>query len=208
MISAKQSVDLAAAIYDPIDTSKFDHIVKVAGITCGIKTIGKTKVFSFAGSENLIDFVRDAFVVPEYHQHLGTVAKGFLIGVDAIYESLLSYFHTAKYIAITGHSLGCSHGIIIAGMCIDAGIKIQSLDLFAPPKTSDYYLLSIITKQIPCVRAFRNGIDPVPEIPLGSIWGQYPLIHLNESPDEPWQLDPVQWHKIWLYARGVEKLYD
>lgn len=208
MITSKQAVDLAAAIYDPIDESKFDTVIKIAGVTVGVKNLGDVTVFSFAGSEKTLDFLRDSFIIPEYHPGVGVVATGFMVGMDSIFESLLSYLHEAKSIAITGHSLGCSHGLILAGLCFYNDFAVASLDLFAPPKTSYSYLKGLVKKCVPTIRAYHNGLDPVPTIPLGHDWAQYDLIHLHEEPQPPWHLDPVRWHMIDLYKRGIEKLND
>jgi len=208
MITAKEAVCYAQAIYEPINPHAFDQVLKIDGVTVGVKNLGDVTIFSFAGSEKPLDFLRDSFVIPEYHPGVGVVAAGFMIGMRAVFESLLSYLLEAKAIAITGHSLGCSHGIILAGMCFQNDFDVQSLDLFAPPKTSYSYLLDLIIDRVPTVRAFHNGIDPVPEIPLGVDWAQYDLIHLHEEPQPPWHLDPVRGHMIDLYKRGIEKLND
>lgn len=208
MISSSQAVDLAAAIYDPIDKTKFDTIINVGDIICGVKLLDDTIIFSFAGTETFLDFIKDACMLPVYHKYLGVVAQGFLMGVDTIYKVLSTYLKSATNIAITGHSLGCAHGLLIVGLLIKDGFTVESLDLFAPPKVCDFYLHNTIMAKVANIRAFKNGIDLVPELPLSNKWHQFNLIHLDEEPEQPWQLDPISWHSVELYAKSINAHAD
>ncbi len=210
MITDQEAVCYAQAIYDPVDQTAFDFNLMICGVSVGIKELDDVTIFSFAGSEKPLDFLRDGYLIPGYHQGVGIVAEGFMVGMHSVFEYLIRYIKYAKSISITGHSLGASHAQIFAKMVINAGAKVDSLYLFAPPKTGYSELRDALIEAISTVKAYRNGKDLIPDFPLGEHWAQFDLIDLNEEPDEM-QVDPIRWHMINLYRRGIEKqqaIYD
>ena len=118
----------------------------------------------------------------------------------------MPYVINAKAIAINGHSLGASHSIILTAMILNAGFKVDQLYLFAPPRTGDKHLIEYIQNNVEIVKAYINGFDPIPHFPLGAELSQFPLIQLHEPPEN--NFDPIQWHMIEHYIKGVDKLND
>jgi hypothetical protein len=61
--------------------------------------------------------------------------------------------------------LGCAHAAIFAGLCAINGLRVDLLCLFAPPRMSYQKLRDILEAHVGTILAFRNGFDPVPEVP-------------------------------------------
>ncbi len=205
MITPKQSVDLAAAIYNPVDRSKFDDILEIAGIGIGIKEHDYFISFSLPGSQCTLDFLRDGRTITQHIKNIGRVPNGFMEGIDEAFEALFHYLNSGYRLSFNGHSLGASHAAILARMALNAGLKVDSLHLFAPPLTSDAEFVSYMMSAIPDLKAWRNGRDLIPTFPILEDLSQFPLIFLNEAPEEM-VIDPIRWHMINLYQRGIYKL--
>jgi hypothetical protein len=206
MIDDVTACELAKAIYRPIAPGVFDCVIDTDDITCGIAHVQGSTVFAFAGSENAEDWARDFFAVPYCHPRLGTLHAGFWAGMGDAWVALRR--HAQGSIAIVCHSLGCAHGAIFAGLCAQAGIAVEQLVMFAPPRVSYRSLRDIVTAHVIRITAYRNGKDPVPlvplTIPLVEAWVEMaPLVSLNEAPADPG--NPFGYHKIDLYLRGLRK---
>lgn len=203
--SISQSCDLSRSIYEPIKPNVFDRVFSSGKVSVGYnKDVDDNVIFTFAGSQNLIDIERDLELEEHYHHQLGTIVKGFWEGMNDVWIEIEPMLHTANSISINGHSLGASHAIYLAGLCHFNGYEVLSLHLFAPPKSSHLYLKDTLQKNIPYLRAFTNGLDPVPHLPLGD-WQQYVLIDLDQKP-ESFFCTPIGYHNIDLYFKGISKL--
>ena len=203
--SISKACDLSRAIYDPIKPNIFNKVFSSGNISLGF-TIDKDNnvIFSFAGTQPIVDIERD-FELEEFtHYQLGIIVKGFWEGMENVWIEVEPLLQSANSISINGHSLGASHAIYLAGLCHFNGYKVLSLYLFAPPKSSYNYLKDVLRENVPYLRAFKNGLDPVPHLPLGN-WCQYDFIELNEKPKSFFH-SPVSYHKIDLYFNGITKL--
>lgn len=204
MITASQAAQLCQAIYDPVTPNTFDQIVKCAGITAGIQQRDGQTIIAFAGSENVKDWLRDFRALPYDHPQLGTVHMGFYAGMGDAFV-LLRPFLTGR-VVISGHSLGCAHASILAGLCAINNIPVDQLFLFAPPRPGYKHLADLVRGHVKTIVAFRNGPDPVPEVPLyiPLIAEFVPICNVTEIHQPPEdQFDPFAWHAIFLYVRGM-----
>jgi hypothetical protein len=229
MISPLQAAQLARAIYAPVDPGVFVQAVQVDGVTAGVARIGCNTVIAFAGSENARDWLRDFRAVPWRHPQLGTLHAGFWDGMQDTYAALQPVLQRATPVdgpvqgatsqcglghgmkmqdelIITGHSLGCAHAAILAGLCAVDAIAVTQLTLFAPPRPSYRALRDIVTQHVPHIAAYRNGRDPVPEVPLAlpllEPWSDIaPLTPLDAAPEDA--DDIFAWHAIDLYVAAL-----
>lgn len=209
-ITPVQAVDLCQAIYAPITPGVFSKTWAFGGINVGYALVDGCVTFTFAGSECRADWVRDFKAVPFKHPQLGTLHQGFWDGMDGVMEELHPYFAASVPVAIQGHSLGCSHAAIFAGLCATHGLRVDLLCLFAPPRMSYQKLRDILKAHVGKILAFRNGFDPVPEVPLSipifEPWVSIAdLITLTEYPAS--RIDVFAYHAIGLYQAGVRKRY-
>jgi len=203
--SISQACNLSSAIYDPIEPNIFDKVFTAGNVSVGYNIdVDRNVIFSFAGTQTLIDIKRDLELTEYEHPQLGIIVSGFWEGMDDVWLELEPLLQDVNSISINGHSLGSSHAIYLAGLCFFNNYKVLSLYLFAPPKSSYSHLVEILEWNIPYLRAFRNGNDPIPHFPLGD-WEQYDLINLNAHPNTFFRF-PLQYHRINLYIKGVSKL--
>ena len=221
VIAPARACWLSQQIYAPIVAGIFDQVLEVGGITVGIShgvshESGVTEI-TFAGSEKALDWLRNFRAIPYEHPRLGTVHLGFWSGMGDVFVALRPYL--IGTIAIQGHSLGGAHAAILAGLCAINGIEVAQLTLFAPPRPGFAAIRNLIAGTVPCVLAYRNGLDPVPtvapHIPVLFPWEDVaPLISLNEPPPEPPtaqadetlldELESVfQYHEISLYLKAL-----
>ena len=209
MISHIKACELAAAIYNPITPNTFTQVIDTDDITCGVAVIGDDTVFSFAGSENAEDWVRDFFAVQFCHPQLGTLHAGFWAGMGDAWVPLSAIARKAKKIVIVCHSLGCAHGAIFAGLCAKNGIAVDQLVMFAPPRVSYRTLRDIVHGWVKEVTGYRNGRDPVPmvpaTIPIIEAWVDWVDQIIDEPPSDKNNL--FEYHELALYLRGMRKKF-
>ena len=205
MISPAYAAWLCEAIYDPIRPDTFSDVQNHDAVTVGLSSANGMTCITFAGSESGLDWLRDFEAVPWEHPQLGVLHAGFWQGMEPAFEALRP--HLCGPVAVQGHSLGCAHASILAGLCAVNGLRVDQLTLFAPPRPGYAQFRSIVQKHTGKVLAYRNGPDPVPEVPIpipGFPWMQIAdLIHLEESPGGIEALDPARWHSISLYRKAA-----
>lgn len=209
-ITPVQAVTLSQAIYAPVTPGVFSKTWTFGGINVGYALANGCATFTFAGSECTKDWVRDFRAVPFKHPLLGTLHQGFWDGMDCVLDELQPYFADGVPVSIQGHSLGCAHAAIFAGLCAINGLRVDLLCLFAPPRMSYQKLRDILEAHVGTILAFRNGFDPVPEVPLSIPFFEpwvaiADLITLTEYPD--CRIDVFGYHAIGLYLAGVKKKY-
>lgn len=189
--------DLCAAIYTPIRRGFFSHIVANSTAIAGVYPGKQETVVAFAGTQNFVDTLDDLDIEQEYQAGLGLVHKGMFRGIPDILMQLRPYLD--GNLVITGHSLGASHAAFVTALC---GVPVAHTYLFAPPRMSAEPFLKTP------VSAYRNGIDPVPLVPLGDDWCDIaPLIPLDvKPPGFAEDMDPIEWHHVSLYVQGFGAL--
>lgn len=157
---------------------------------------------TFPGSETLTDWMRDAASVREIiDPHLGPVADGFFIGMPDMFEMIYPKIPPHAYVCIQGHSLGAARALIFAALLIAKGFPVERLTVitFGSPRPGGSQLAKILEPVE--ILSFRNGNDPVTEVPTKYMGGQHPrgLIPITSEPIalSPWDL--VKWHHMQAY---------
>ena len=207
MITSALAARFANWIYQPVPYNAFDKIFYSNKITVGVKACEGGIVFAFAGSEKPTDFVRDLESMQGacYHSGLGRIVGSFYEKMDDVFTELQPWIKSGKPLYICGHSLGAAHAMLLAGLILNAGGAVATLELFEPPLTGAAFLRDLILHNVGRVRAFKNGISPVTQLPAARNLVQFPLIYLHESPSTPWQLNPLAWHSMELIEKALEE---
>ena len=197
MINALVLAKLCAAIYSP--KNEFSSIIQNDGIYAGMSETDGQTVVAFRGSANVSDWLRDLDALPEYIDGIGIVHAGMFEGIEDFFGKL--NLKKGNSCILTGHSLGCAHAAFAAALALRSGVSVRQLELFAPPHCGDAEFHETIGS-IP-TRSWRNGIDPVTDVPLGPPWEQFALQKIYEPPtgDDSWNI--VAWHAISLYVHGM-----
>lgn len=115
-------------------------------------------------------------------------------------------------IFIAGHSLGAARAYQYAYSRIMRGLRVDGIYAFAPPNPGNSVIGDVL-KQVPLIRALKNGRDIVPDVPVDIAWigEEYvqprSLEEVNEAP--PANAEPIfGWHSMDLYLAGARKLTD
>ena len=194
---------LCAAIYSPAPAC-FDSIFDNGSVCVLIQRRDGKKILAFRGSKTGLDWLHDIEAEPISVPNVGTVHEGFWAGI----EDAFAHIGLTKddQVILTGHSLGTAHAALFAKLCLNAGISVEQLYLFAPPRVG-YQDFHDGLQSIPDIKAWHNGVDIVPEVPItlpGFPWVQFPLIHIFERPEGLDEFIPTDWHSIELYLKGVQ----
>lgn len=203
MISELEIANICHGTYE--DGYKWDYLFQGKqndDIYVGIKRIGDIDVVAFRGSTTLEDWIRNFESIPVYSPPLGFVADGFIVGLQDVFENLLTVIGP-NYI-VTGHSRGAAIATNYAARMTSAGKPPMALIVLAPPRTGFSDLKSLILK-IPVSRAYANKNDPVVAVPP---WCSHPydLVEIDIPPPEkdPW--GPIAPHHSELYVSAISKL--
>ena len=132
------------------------------------------------GSAVFMDWVHDFEPVPEDDTDLGMVDEGFFCGTRDVADIFLS--HVSEKYFLGAHSLGGPHSYYLGAFGVLAGKPPISITTFGSPRPGGQKLADIL-KPVP-IRAYRNRVDVVPEVPLGLgyLHPRLPLIQTNIMP--------------------------
>jgi Lipase (class 3) len=210
MITDQTLAQLCAATYDP--ASVWDTVWTSDDVHVCHKVIDGVDIIACRGSVlkaedgsfSLTDWLRDLDAVPIKHPLLGWVHAGFVKYMDLVFENVLDV--VGRDVIITGHSLGAARASDLTGLFLAHGCRVMARVTFGEPRPGFKRLAQIISDSGCVSRSYRNGIDPVPEVPV-PFWPLLPYVHITEplpfslAPSEP--IDPRMWHNTKLYATGV-----
>ena len=183
------------------DPSAFDCIIDQSGIYLGLCSSGLNVQITARGSLTFSDWVDDLESLDTEHVNgIGNVPDGFYHGVEDALQYVLPKICKSDSITLTGHSLGCPHACYLAILLLELGYKIKLIILFEPPKIGTKEVVDRLGGV--CVRAYRNGKDPVTGMPPPPELWQFGLIPLNYPPDGIKRLVDIEWHSIELIDRG------
>ncbi len=207
MISPAYAAWLCNAIYSPVTPDVFSDVQNFDAVTVGVSMANGMTCITFAGSESGLDWLRDFEAVPFAHPQLGTIHEGFWQGMEAAFGCVRYLLKTSGPIAIQGHSLGCAHASILAGLCAVNGIPVDQLTLFAPPRVGYIRFVELVQAHVKKVLPVRNGIDPVPGVPVelpDMPWRQFDgMVRVKQWPKWYLAWDPARWHSIGLYLKAA-----
>jgi hypothetical protein len=187
------------AIYDRPEY--FDAIFDIAGVYVGFKFIAGNVHLICRGSLTWLDWFRDGESIETVeHPVLGTVGKGFIDGVDAIYAVIKKKlpFRSEDLVFLEGHSLGCAHGEYLAGLLVNDGMHVE-LSLFEPPQACGPKLVEMLARYP--VRPYANCGSSIPYMP-SELAQPRRLINVS-CPPVAADLTPFRYHHMPLLYAAV-----
>ena len=202
MLSVHDLALLQQSVYHPAE-GDFTALLDNGNVYCGVVVLSDRKILAFRGSITGTDWLHDFEAIPMTKPMVGTVHEGMWLGVDDMFERL--NLHAGDVVSIVGHSLGCAHAAYTARLCLLRGIKVDQLYLLAPPRMG-YQDFHDGLRSVGDLRAWHNGFDPVPDVPITTPhmpWAQFPLIEIVETPGGLENLVPTDYHAVGLYVKGV-----
>lgn len=123
----------------------------------------------------LADWCRDLDLLPEIDPLFGPVHAGFLGGAQLLYPALRP--HLTAETVLTGHSLGGAVACLLAALALADGIAVAALVTFGAPRVGGPRLVRYLAGLD--VRQYRDGDDPVTEVPAGYQHVRLPLIEVG-----------------------------
>ena len=207
MIKHSEAARLCALVYTG-DPSDWTNLFNVGGIVAGHQHLADgSDLLVLRGSYIKEDWVRDFEAVPYNDSVLGLVHEGFFTGVDELLTAVLA--KVPKIDGIYGHSLGAAHAWIAAGRLSSMHKPVKQVVCFGSPRPGAQRLRDIIMLGASELASYRNGFDPVTQVPLCLP----PLLDFRKVVDYKLvvefppgsALDFFGYHHIQNYVAGVTK---
>jgi triacylglycerol lipase len=134
-------------------------------------------VIAFRGSDDIDSWLHDFDTIPMPVPGMGSVHQGFYEAFVVIEPQVIAAIGD-KPVTLVGHSLGASISLIAAASLTLAGKAPVAVYAFEPARVSFDLTLRNLLAKVP-LHLWRNGSDPVPNLPLG---GMHPglLTHIGK----------------------------
>jgi len=134
-------------------------------------------VVAFPGSDNLPCWIADLDAIPMDVPGMGSVHRGFYEAWNSISVDVLAAID-GRPVTLVGHSLGGSIALVAAACMAVGGNPPSAVYAFEPARVSYDMTLRILLRQIP-LHLYRNGSDPVTDLPLGGVHPWF-LTHIGK----------------------------
>jgi hypothetical protein len=204
-------LELAQACADTYDpAARWDQSWTREHVHVGLRHAGDHDIVAFRGSIDEIDWIRDFNGWPSKHAVLGYCHSGFLAGMGTVASELSQAITPERPYALTGHSLGAARALIAAGLLTAAKTPPVLVVTFGTPRPGMAQLTRILNTGGYFIKCYKNGPDPVAEVPvrLAPLWlYQKPVIDtpIEVAPADDAH-DPFHWHHMPLYLEGVRRM--
>ena len=215
--SEAELVDLEACAYDPTRTpfiATFDNAIRVFLDT----SQPDFNVFEIEGTHDPIGWALDFLATPHTpgveDTDLGFLHSGFYAATKSV-TLKMSQVMVSKPTGIVCHSLGGAIGLLAAAEFARYGDGAPLfVRAYAPPRVGGAKFVAAIAK-LRNVIAYRNGDDPVPQVPFtlpDFPYEQIPLTHVGpaENPTNAFSFLPpeifrrVGFHHISAYQHAIK----
>lgn len=153
---AQQAYDAKPDIGDPDSASR----AIVRHTTEGL-------VVAFRGSDDLDSWVHNLDSVPVSVPGMGVVHRGFYCAWTDMAPQVIAAIGSQP-VTLVGHSLGGAISLLAAASLTLAGKPPVAVYAFEPPRVSFDMTLRVMLSHVP-LHLWKNGSDPVPDIPLGGV---------------------------------------
>lgn len=203
------AVQAAADCYD--QTARWDQSWTREDVHVGLRHVAGADVIAFRGSIDEEDWLRDFQGWPRKHPVLGYCHSGFLAGMDTVAAELTQAIDASgRPFVVTGHSLGAARALIVAALLTAGGRKPVLVETYGTPRPGMERLSQILLGGGYPIRAYKNGPDPVAEVPATIpplLMYRKPVADtLLYVPPQDDAEDPFHWHHMPLYLEGVRAL--
>ena len=131
-----------------------------------IEVIQEGCVFCFRGTDEPLDALRDARVLPWWlGRELGWAPAGFAKGARRLLPKMLSWclehdIDTDQGLELCGHSLGGAIALLVGAMCKRDEVPVKQIVTFGAPRSGRLKILDTVP-----VTQYRWGKDIVPTVP-------------------------------------------
>ena len=203
MISYATAVGLCADSYDR--AAVWDAQWSAGNVYLCLRRTAAADLFVFRGSDDVADWMADLQGWPSLDPLVGYCHSGFLSGMEGATAEIAKALSGRPY-ALLGHSLGASHACIAGGRLAVLGKPPAAILGFGCPNPGFAKLSAILRNCGAAITLYRNGPDPVAEVPLylPPLFDYCkPVLDtpVNGAPDDP--LDLLAWHLIASYQRAT-----
>ena len=177
---------------------------EVRNFRAHLSLVDGRNVIAFPGTRlmNLEDWRSDFSALPTHHAGLGWCHAGFLEGALALYPFL--DLQTLPRPVFVGHSMGGAIALLVAALATLDFCEPRKITTFGAPRAGGATLKSLLSGQN--VHLYRNGNDPVPEVPFHFFgFYQHPrsLIEVGHP-----SRNPIECHMIAAYERELSNKED
>jgi len=138
-------------------------------------------VVAFPGSDNVQCWLTDFDIATVTVLGVGEIHRGFWQAWSAISTDVLRAID-GQPVTFVGHSLGGALAVCAAVSLTLAGKPPVAVWAFEPPRVSPGMGVRTLLSKVP-VHVYKNGSDPVPDVPLG--WNQSALVTHIGPPATP-----------------------
>ena len=161
--------------------------------------VGGGRVIAIPGTKHEIgEWLRDFDAWPVWDRQLGICHRGFRDGARQLWRSSPLASMDFGGAIIAGHSLGGALALLLAGILIAERTPPAAVVTFGAPRCGSWKLRRLLSPI--AVRSYRNGDDPVPEVPwLPGIY-VHPRPQIEIGTPAP---DPIADHHIGAYEMAV-----
>ncbi len=157
------------------------------------------RVIAIPGTKREIgEWLRDLDAVPCWDRDIGICHRGFRDGTLELYRASPLSDHDFAGAIICGHSLGGALAILLGAFLTAWGMPPAQIVTFGAPRCGSWRVRRVLAKTP--LRLYRNGDDPVPEVP----W--LPGLYLHPRaliPIGAPAFDPLADHPIAAYQRAL-----
>lgn len=157
-------------------------------------------IFAIPGTKKEVgEWLRDLAAWPTWDATLGICHAGFCTGAWELYRRAPMASANFNGAIVAGHSLGGALALLLAGILVAERTPPAAVVTFGAPRCGSWKLRRLLSPI--AVRSYRNGDDPVPDVP----W--LPGVYLHprrqiEIGDAA--ADPISDHFIDAYEQALE----
>ena len=174
-----------------------------AGELSALYTVANgARVIAIPGTKHEIgEWLRDFDAMPILDRDLGICHRGFRNGAWELYRRCPLTAHDFAGSIIIGHSLGGALALLLAAICVFIEQPPRAVVTFGAPRCGSWKLRRLLSPI--AVRSYRNGDDPVPDVP----WLPGVYLHPRRQIEigTP-AVDPIADHHIGAYERALGAL--
>ena len=157
------------------------------------------RVIAIPGTKREIgEWLRDFAAWPTWDGTLGICHAGFCGGAWELYRRAPMVSANFSGAIIAGHSLGGALALLLAGILVAERTPPAAVVTFGAPRCGSWKLRRLLSPI--AVRSYRNGDDPVPDVP----WLPGVYLHPRRQIEigTP-AVDPIADHHIGAYEMAV-----